>query len=441
MLADEQRLWRALEFRDPRWDRRGDLTGRAVRLIADGVVDREGIPGLSQRLSSSQRDVHRELVAELGVGARKLARAQRVQTARLLLEATSEPVGQVAMAAGFRSVRQFNGTMREVFAMTPSALRARAHHAHALRARAPRAAQTDSPERIDLRLPYRRPFDGEGAIEFLARRAVPGVEEVFEHGYRRSLRLPHGSGVVELRLTRGENHLRATYWLQDLRDLAPAVQRSRALLDLDADSEAVVEALGADHLLGPLVNAVPGRRVLGHVDGDELAVRAVLGQQVSLAGASTLARWLVIDHGDPLERPVAGVTHLFPTARALAELDPARLAMPGSRRRAVIAVCEALARGELVLDQGSDRETARRQLLALPGIGAWTAGYIAIRALRDPDAFIATDLGVRHALERLGCDGRPGNAERLAESWRPYRAYALAYLWASLAPAAAASAA
>jgi AraC family transcriptional regulator of adaptative response / DNA-3-methyladenine glycosylase II len=159
-------------------------------------------------------------------------------------------------------------------------------------------------------------------------------------------------------------------------------------------------------------------------------VRAVLGQQVSLAGAATLAKRLVSDYGDPLERPVGGVTHVFPCAEALAEADPDRLAMPNARRRALLGLAAALAQGGLTLDAGADRDEARGRLLALPGIGPWTADYVAMRALRDPDAFLPGDLGVRHALEQLGQDGRPAAAERLAERWRPYRAYAVQHLWA-----------
>jgi AraC family transcriptional regulator, regulatory protein of adaptative response / DNA-3-methyladenine glycosylase II len=225
----------------------------------------------------------------------------------------------------------------------------------------------------------------------------------------------------------------ARFRLDDLRDLGAAIQRSRGLLDLDSDPEAVAEALGADELLAPLVRAAPGRRVVGHVDGPELAVRAVLGQQVSLAGAATLAARLVAAHGEPLERPLGGVTHLFPSAPALAQADPETLAMPVSRRRALIGLAAALARGELSLDAGVDRDEARRRLLALRGIGPWTAAYVAMRALRDPDAFLPSDLGVRHALERLGRDGRPAAATRLAERWRPYRAYAVQHLWGRLA--------
>jgi AraC family transcriptional regulator of adaptative response / DNA-3-methyladenine glycosylase II len=404
----------------PEWDMRADLVGRAMRLIADGVVDREGVPGLASRLGYTERHVHRQLVAVAGAGPLALARAQRAQTARVLLETTAVPVTHVAFAAGFASVRQFNATIREVFAMTPSELRARAR----------RHGRPEESGAVVLRLPYRAPLDADGLIAFLGTRAVAGVEEHAAGSYRRSLRLPHGAGVVELRP--GDGHVTGRFWLADLRDLPAALQRSRALLDLDSDPQAVVDALGGDPLLGPLVRAAPGRRVPGHVDAHELAIRAVLGQQVSVAGAATLAARLVAAYGEPLERPIGGVTHLFPAAEALADADPAHLAMPTARRAAVTGLARALTDGGVVLDAGVDRDEALRRLVALPGIGPWTATYVAMRGLRDPDAFLASDLGVRHALERLGRDGRPPAALALAERWRPYRAYALQHLWASL---------
>jgi AraC family transcriptional regulator of adaptative response / DNA-3-methyladenine glycosylase II len=406
----------------PDWDLRADLVGRAMRLIADGVVDREGVGGLAGRLGYTERHVHRQLVATVGAGPLALARAQRAQTARILLETTAVPITGVAFAAGFQSVRQFNATVREVFALAPRELRTRAR----------RGEQAQERGALSLRLPYRAPLDAEGLIAFLGLRAVPGVEEVLDGAYRRSLHLPHGSGVVELRPDDG--HVHARYWLEDLRDLAAAMQRSRALLDLDSDPLSVIEALGEDPLLRPLVRKAPGRRVAGHVDGNELAVRAVLGQQVSIAGARTLAGRLVSEYGQPLECPIGAVTHVFPSIEALAAADPERLAMPAARRRALLGLAGALASGDLTLDTGADRDEARRGLLALPGIGAWTTEYIAMRALRDPDAFLPSDLGVRHALEQLGHDGQPAAAERLAERWRPYRAYALQHLWATLHP-------
>jgi AraC family transcriptional regulator of adaptative response / DNA-3-methyladenine glycosylase II len=404
----------------PEWDLRADLVGRAMRLIADGLVDREGVGGLARRLGYTERHVHRQLVAVAGAGPLALARAQRAQTARILLETTTLAITDVTFAAGFHSVRQFNATIRDVFALTPSELRTRAR----------RHGRPEDSGALSLRLPYRAPLDGEGLVAFLGLRAVTGVEEVHDGAYRRSLRLPHGTGVAELRPADG--HVHARYWLSDLRDLGAAMQRSRALLDLDSDPLSVADVLGAEPLLEALVRAAPGRRVPGAVDGHELALRAVLGQQVSLRGAATLAGRLTQAHGEQLTRPLGGVTHVFPSVRALADVDPAKLAMPLARRRALLALVHALADEELVIDAGADRGEARRRLLALPGIGPWTAEYIAMRALRDPDAFLPGDLGVRHALERLGQAGEPAAATILAERWRPYRAYAVAHLWASL---------
>jgi AraC family transcriptional regulator of adaptative response / DNA-3-methyladenine glycosylase II len=405
----------------PEWDLRADLVGRAMRLIGDGVVDREGVAGLAARLGYTERHVHRQLVAVAGAGPLALARAQRAQAAIVLLETTALPVTEVSFAAGFGSVRQFNATIREIFAMTPGELRGRSR----------RQGRAEDSGTLELRLPYREPFDGDGLIEFLARRAIAGVEEVRDGAYRRSLSLPHGPGIVELLPLEG--YVRARLWLADLRDLGAAVHRCRGLLDLDSDPGSVLDVLGSDPLLGALIRAVPGRRVPGSVDGEELAVRALLGQQISLRGAATLGARLVAQLGEPLERPLGTVTHLFPASAALAGADLEALAMPASRRRALASLARTLAAGEIRLDRGADRLEVRERLLELPGIGPWTADYVAMRALRDPDAFLASDLGVRHALERLGADGRAPSAEGLSQAWRPYRAHAVLHLWASLA--------
>ena len=286
---------------------------------------------------------------------------------------------------------------------------------------------------VELRLPYLAPCDVAALVHFFAARAVPGIEEVDGDVYLRSVRLPSGPGVVALRPGDHE-HVKAKLWLNDARDLDAAVAASRHLLDLETEPGPIVDALGADELIGEIVREAPGRRVPGVADPDELAIRAVLGQQVSLAGAATLAARLVSAYGEPLEQSVGSVTHLFPSAAALAGADPDRLAMPWSRRRALIGLAAALAGGDVVLDTGvMAQDEIERRLLALPGIGPWTVAYIAMRALRDPDAFMPTDLGVRHGLERLGRDGRPPSAERVAERWRPYRAYATQHLWAQLA--------
>ncbi|MEA2199295.1 MAG: AraC family transcriptional regulator [Solirubrobacteraceae bacterium] len=280
---------------------------------------------------------------------------------------------------------------------------------------------------IRLRLPYRPPLDLDGLIAFLGRRAVAGVEEILPGGgYRRSVRLPRGPGVIELRGGHEPGYVEAAFRLHDDRDLAAATERSRALLDLDHDPDTITEALRDDTVIGALVAAAPGRRVPGHVDPDELAVRAVLGQQISVAAATTHAARLVAAYGEPLDRPVGAVTHLFPAPSALADADPTALAMPASRRRAIHSLAGALATGALTLGDAT-------ALLALPGIGPWTVCYIAMRALGDADAFLPTDLGVRRGLEALGRDGRPRAALATAEAWRPYRAYAVQHLWAGAA--------
>jgi AraC family transcriptional regulator, regulatory protein of adaptative response / DNA-3-methyladenine glycosylase II len=277
---------------------------------------------------------------------------------------------------------------------------------------------------LNVRLETLAPFDGGALLAHFAARAVPCVESVGDGRYRRSLRAARGPAVIELEPA--ADHVRLVAWLAHPDDLPAVAARCRALLDLDADPAAVAAVLGPDPLLGPLVAAAPGRRVPGSVDGAELALRAVLGQQVSLAAAVTLAGRLVAALGEPLAEPVGDVTHLFPAPAAIAALDPAGLAMPRARARALQGLATALAGGELDLD--GDPERARAELDRLPGIGPWTTGYIALRALRDRDVFLGSDLGVRRALARLGVDTHPRAVARLAERWRPYRAYATQHL-------------
>ncbi len=403
----------------PAWNERADLVARAMRLIADGVVDRDGVPGLAARLGYSTRQVERQLRAELGAGPLSLARAQRAQTARLLIETTPLPMGDAAFAAGFASIRAFNATVREVFGLTPTELRSRA-------ARGPGPA---APGALTLRLPFREPLCPDNLFGHLAATAVPGVEEWRDGCYRRTLRLPYGPGVVAL--SPRPKYVACRLDLADLRDLSIAISRCRRLLDLDADPVAVDELLRRDPLLAPYVDKSPGRRVPRTVDGPEFAVRAVLGQQVSTAAARTHAARLVTAHGEPVDDPGGGLTHLFPAPRALAALDPAALAMPKSRRTTLTTLVAALADGGLDLDVGSDWARSRAALAALPGFGPWTVEVIAMRALGDPDAFLPTDLGVRYAARELGLPATPAALTRHAGAWRPWRAYAVQYLWAT----------
>ncbi|MFH8932991.1 DNA-3-methyladenine glycosylase 2 family protein [Streptomyces griseosporeus] len=404
----------------PEWNRRADLVARAMRLIADGVVDREGVPGLASRLGYSARQIERQLLAELGAGPLALARAQRAQTARLLIETTPLPMADIAFAAGFSSIRTFNDTVREVFALTPTDLRARTPRT---------AAAGPASGALTLRLPFRAPLNPDNLFGHLAATAVPGVEEWRDGAYRRTLRLPYGHGVVALTPT--PDHIACRLTLSDLRDLTVAISRCRRMLDLDADPVAVDDQLRTDPLLAPLVDKAPGRRVPRTADEAEFAVRAVLGQQVSTAAARTHAARLVTAHGDPVDDPEGGLTHLFPAPAALAALDPETLAMPRTRRTTFTTLVSRLADGSLHLGADSDWAEARARLAELPGFGPWTVDVIAMRALGDPDAFLPTDLGIRRAAQQLGLPSTPAALTARAAAWRPWRAYAVQYLWAT----------
>jgi AraC family transcriptional regulator of adaptative response / DNA-3-methyladenine glycosylase II len=404
----------------PDWNARADLAGRAVRLIADGVVDRSGVGGLARQLGYSERQVTRAVVSEMGAPPLALARAQRAQTARILLERTTMAATEVAFAAGFSSIRQFNETIRDVFAATPTGLRT----AH-------RTGRSE-PGILQLRLPYRPPMDLRMTLAFLGARAISGIESTDSLaglGYSRVVPLPHGPALVEL--ADGGDHVLATLRLTDHRDLAAAVARLRRLLDLDADPIAVDDVLARQPATRRLARLRPGLRSPGSVDAFEMAVRAIVGQQVSVAGARTVLGRLVAEHGRELFAGTetgtgGGSWRAFPRPEDLAELDPALLPMPRARGRTINAVARALADGGVVLDSGADRVDARAALLALPGIGQWTADYLMMRAVGDPDVFLDTDLGVRHAMHNLAGTGLD------ASSAAPWRSYLTHHLWASL---------
>ena len=403
----------------PAWNRRSDVAGRAFRLIADGVVDREGVGGLARRLGYTERHLNRILTAEIGAGPVALARAHRAQAARTLVEATDLPFAQIALGEGFGSVRQFNDTVRAVYARSPTELRRGA--------RSRRAASR--PGMITLRLAAREPFDGPGLIAFLGARALDGVEELDGTTLRRVLALEHGPAVVAL--TPEAGGVRCELRLRDLRDLTAAVARCRRLLDLDADGAAIAAQLGEDPVVGEAVRERRGLRVPRSVDAFEIAVRAVVGQQISVQAARTVLGRLVAAHGEPLPEPDGELTHRFPAPAVIAAVAPEELAMPRARGHALIALARAVAAEQIDLGPGADAGRAVGELTALPGIGPWTAGYIAMRALGDPDVFLPTDVGVRNALEQRGLASDPASAGRLAEAWRPWRSYAMLHLWAS----------
>jgi AraC family transcriptional regulator of adaptative response / DNA-3-methyladenine glycosylase II len=406
---------------DPGWDLRGDLIGRALRLIDDGGADEDGVAGLARRLHITERHLHRLFVTELGVGPLAVARTRRLLLAKQLLTETVLPVTDVAFAAGFGSVRQFNATMRETYGFTPSELRATAGGLTRA-ARREDAATTPTtvagaegaqagPAVLRLRLHGREPYDVEGVFTFLASRAIPGLEVADATSYSRVV----PGGTITLTPQRG--HLALDVSVADTRQLARIVARCRRLLDLDADPAAIADALGRTSL-APLVAARPGLRVPGTFDGFELAVRAVVGQQISVAGARTLLGRIVATAG---ARTADG--HLFPTAAELlaAELDGLGLT---TRRIATLKELASRVDGGLIdLDGAQDPAEAVRELLAIPGIGPWTASYIALRALRDPDAWPTGDLVLDRRMAALDIP-----KEHL-ERWRPWRAYAALHLW------------
>jgi AraC family transcriptional regulator of adaptative response / DNA-3-methyladenine glycosylase II len=440
----------------PEWDVRADVVGRAMRLIGDGVVDRDGVDGLANRLGYTTRHLNRMLVAEVGAGPLSLARAQRAQTARTLIETTDLGLAEVAFAAGFGSVRQFNDTVREVYSIAPSELRS------AARRRTPAGRGT-----LTVRLAYRPPLHVASTLDFLRMRAIPGVEIVTDHDYTRAIRLPYGTAYVQL--TPAADHVSATLRLADVRDLSPAVARCRRLFDLDADPAAIDGVLGADPAFADQVAAEPGVRVPRAVDGFEIAVRAIVGQQISVAGAITVLGRLVAAAPDPDEpeaiptataigaghgrggqagadseipsigrntgsstsdsEPFGAGLRPFPDAATVAKLPDSAFAMPKARIATIRALAEAINADDIVLDGSVDRDETRAALEAIPGIGPWTANYVAMRALGDPDVFLPSDVAVRRAASSVGLPDKPIPLAQHAERWAPWRSYAVIRLW------------
>lgn len=395
----------------PEWDVRGDVVARAMRLIGDGVVDREGVRGLSVRLGYSERHLNRLLTAELGAGPLALARAQRAQTARILIETTDLSMTDVAFAAGFGSVRQFNETVREIFATAPTDLR---------RNRAGGGEVVEAGT-VVVRLPVRTPFAGHELFRFVGAHAAPGLQHLDAHGrLHRALDLPRAHGVV--RLEAGDDRVHAAFRLTDWRDLAPAVERVRRWLDLDADPVAVDTVLGADPTLAPTIIDLPGIRSPGSVDPFEEAIRTIIGQQVSVAGAASVTGRIVAALGEPLAIDGSPVTHVFPTAARLAAVDPVDLPLPRRRGATIQRLARAVADGEIVLDRSADRAELRSQLAAMSGIGPWTIAHIEMRGFGDPDIFLDGDLVARRGLAHLGLTSA-------SEQWRPWRSYALRHVW------------
>lgn len=424
----------------PAWDLRADLAGRAMRLIADGVVDRSGVAGLAGQLAVSERNLQRILQREVGASPVALARAQRARAARILIETTELPFTTVASAAGFGSIRQFNDTVRAVFAKTPTELRNR---------RSPRLRASNDviPGAINVRLAFRAPFKAEPLAAWIASHAPRATTIVASNppgtpaGWKvtRSLDLPHGHGVVTLHLPESQlsssaNHVHCSLHLEDFADVGAAVSRVRRLLDLDADPHTIVEHL-EEGPLAELAHRNIGLRVPGAVDGFEQAVMTILGQQVTVAAARTFGQRLVEACGQPLsERPAEiaepdAVTHVFPSPERLAETDLRAIGLTTRRQATIAALANAVNDSALDLSPGANREATRAALLELPGIGPWTAEIVAMRALADPDVFPAGDLILQRAAGDLGLPATPAALAEQAADWAPWRSYAAHLLW------------
>lgn len=406
----------------PEWNLRQDTVGRAMKLITDGVVEREGVGSLASLLGYSTRHLTRLLSAELGAGPLALARSHRAHTARLLLTGTDLPVADVAFSAGFGSIRQCNDTIREVFGMTPTELRAR------------RRGAVAAPGAIDLVLSAREPFDSAGLFRWMRARAIDGMETATDSSFARTLRLPGGPAWFEVREDAAHpGRVRLRAHVTQLTDLGVLVARVRRLFDLDADPLAVDAALARHPELAPLVARTPGVRVPGARDAHEMLIRTMIGQQVSVPAARTALTALVGAIGETVEVLGRGVQLCFPTMAALAEHGHEVLRGPRARVEAIVRVAGDLADGSLTLTAADDGAEQRAALLARPGIGPWTADYMRMRVLGDPDVFLPGDVAVRAGARSVGAPAEPPALTEWASRFAPWRSYLTTHLWGAAA--------
>jgi AraC family transcriptional regulator of adaptative response / DNA-3-methyladenine glycosylase II len=409
------------------WRGTSSTVSRALGLIEAGALDNANVEALAERLGIGARQLRRLFCQHVGATPISVAQTRRVLLAKQLLHETSLPMTQVALAAGFGSVRRFNETFQSLYQRPPARLR-----------RSGAAAQSaGNADAIRLRLAYRPPYDWDAILAFLRTRAIPGVESVQPGRYARTIAVNGVSGVVMIEPGCGA-HLLATVQCANVKILPVIIARVRRVFDLAADPVAIGAHLSLDPKLAPLVAARPGLRVPGAWDGFELAVRAVLGQQISVAAATRLAGALVAAHGTPVADPAAqelGLTHAFPAPGQIAGADLGMLGMPGARRSALSSLAAAAVADPQIFGPRQDLETAIAQLRALPGVGEWTAQYIAMRELREPDAFPAADIGLLRAMNENGVRPSPAALLARAEQWRPWRAYAALHLWTSGQPA------
>jgi AraC family transcriptional regulator, regulatory protein of adaptative response / DNA-3-methyladenine glycosylase II len=401
------------------WRGSSNTVARGLTLIEHGALDDGDVEALADRLGVGERQLRRLFRQHLGASPVAVAQTRRVLLAKQLIHETRLPMAEVALASGFGSIRRFNETFAQLFGRSPSALR-----------RAEGEVSSGPSGEVAVLLRYKPPYDWPAMLAFLAARAIPGVERVTD-SYARTIDIGGVMGTVEVSQT-GHGALRAVIRFPVLSALPNIIARLRRVFDLAADPDVIAAHLQEDAGLAPLIELRPGLRAPGAWDGFELAIRAVLGQQITVRAAIALAGKLTATYGEPLPNPELGLTHVFPRPQRIAEADLSGIGMPGKRAAALSSLARAILDDPKIFSAGRSLEEAVTALRTLPGIGEWTAQYIAMRLLREPDAFPAADIGLLRALEdEEGARPTPNQLLERAESWRPWRAYAAQHLWTS----------
>jgi AraC family transcriptional regulator of adaptative response / DNA-3-methyladenine glycosylase II len=397
----------------PAWFGTSTTVSRALRLIAEGGLAAGGIESLAGRLGVGSRHLRRLFIRHLGAPPKTVVQTRRLHFAKRLIDETALPMSSVALAAGFGCVRRFNAAIRKTYQRTPLQIR---------RLRKQPTVPAENCYRFQL--PFRPPYQWQALLSFLAARATPGVEVVDADGYRRSISLNGCHGQIAVALDDQHNALSVQVQIADPACLFTIVECVRRMFDLNADCAAIEEAFATDHEMRPLIKARPGLRVPGCWDGFELTVRAILGQQVTVKGATTLAGRIVHSLGKRIY-PIGNITHRFPAPEVLSDAKLTGLGLTTKRAETIRALARAVCEGQIRFERLADSETLLARLQAIPGIGAWTAQYVAMRALGEPDALPTGDLGLLRALKLKTFH----ELEKRAETWRPWRSYACMHLW------------
>ncbi len=411
----------------PAWSGTSTTVRRGLRLISEGALDDGSIEQLADRLGVTSRHLRRLFTKHLGASPLSVAHTQRLHFAKRLIDQTNLPMSQISTAAGYGSIRRFNDAFSNTYGRPPRELRRRRHK------------DDEIAGTLTVRLPWHRPYDWDGIADFLAGRATPGVEQVAGDRYLRTISISGEVGVIECRADTADGSVRLSVHGIATQSLLPLVQRVREMFDLDAPVAEIAKLVNADRELGKMLRNRPGIRVPGAWDGFELTVRAILGQQVSVKAATTLAGRIANRYGESVVLPetvsdpdsALKLNRLFPTPQKLARARFNDIGLVRSRADAIRCVAQAVCNGSLSFDNAQDPEDFRQSLTSIRGVGDWTAQYVAMRALKYPDAFPASDLGL---LKAIGVSGNTGTKElrRRAESWRPWRSYAAMLLWSSL---------